>query len=88
VRRIVELQIKGVQRMMADNGIELRVDEAAMDFLSAEGYDPAFGARPVKRTLQKYLINELSKAILAGTVSRDSVIEVSMEKGALVFVNR
>ena len=88
VREIVELQVGGVQRMLADNGIELNVDEAAMEFLSEEGYDPAFGARPVKRTLQKYLINELSKEILADTVSRDSVIGVSAREGNLTFSNK
>ncbi|MDL2230711.1 ATP-dependent chaperone ClpB [Alistipes sp. OttesenSCG-928-L06] len=88
VREIVEIQVQGVQRMLADNGITLRVDEAAMEFLADEGYDPAFGARPVKRTLQRYLINELSKEILAGTVSRDSVIEVSAKDGNLTFGNQ
>ncbi len=88
VRQIVELQVAGVRRMLAESGIELHVDEAALGFLAEEGYDPAFGARPVKRTLQKYLINELSKAILAGTVSRDSVIDVSAKEGKLTFVNR
>ncbi|MDR0954775.1 MAG: AAA family ATPase, partial [Rikenellaceae bacterium] len=87
VRQIVELQVGGVQQMMAENGITLNVDEAAMEFLSEEGYDPTFGARPVKRTLQKYLINELSKAILAGTVSRDSVITVSAKDNNLLFSN-
>ncbi|MDR0955479.1 MAG: ATP-dependent chaperone ClpB [Rikenellaceae bacterium] len=87
VRQIVELQVGGVQKMMAENGITLHIDEAAMEFLSEEGYDPTFGARPVKRTLQKYLINELSKAILAGTVSRDSVITVSAQEGNLLFSN-
>jgi ATP-dependent Clp protease ATP-binding subunit ClpB len=87
VRQIVELQVGGVQKMMAENGITLNVDEAAMEFLSDEGYDPTFGARPVKRTLQKYLINELSKAILAGTVSRDSVITVSAQDKNLLFSN-
>ena len=88
VREIVELQIKGVQRMLADNGITLKVDESAVGFLSEEGYDPTFGARPVKRTLQRYLINELSKEILAGTVSRDSVISVSAKDDNLVFSNK
>ncbi len=88
VREIVVLQVKGVTNMLAQNGITLKVEEPAIEFLSEEGYDPQFGARPVKRTLQRYLINELSKEILAGTVSRDSVITISAEDGRLVFTNQ
>ncbi len=88
VRQIVVLQIDQIRRMLAENGITLNVDEPAVQFLSEKGFDPQFGARPVKRTLQKYLVNELSKEILAGRVSRDSVIDVSAKDDELVFSNK
>ena len=66
VRQIVVLQIRQINEMLAQNSIALQVTDKAIDWLAAEGYDPMFGARPVKRTLQRYLVNELSKEILAG----------------------
>ena len=87
IRQVVLLQIEGLQRMLGENGIQLHISEPAIDFLTQEGYDPMFGARPVKRTLQKYLVNELSKSILAGTVNRDSVINVDVKDKNLVFSN-
>lgn len=61
IKQIVLLQIKSVQKMLAGNGIELELTDAALDFLSQVGYDPEFGARPVKRAIQRYLLNDLSK---------------------------
>ena len=61
VRQIVVLQIRQINEMLAQNSIALQVTDKAIDWLAAEGYDPMFGARPVKRTLQRYLVNELSK---------------------------
>ncbi|CAK5273304.1 unnamed protein product [Mycena citricolor] len=74
VRQIVVLQIRQINEMLAQNSIALQVTDKAIDWLAAEGYDPMFGARPVKRTLQRYLVNELSKEILAGQVDRNSTI--------------
>lgn len=68
IKQIVLLQIKSVQKMLAGNGVELELTDAALDFLSQVGYDPEFGARPVKRAIQRYLLNDLSKII--GTGSR------------------
>lgn len=61
IKQIVLLQIKSVQKMLAGNGVELELTDAALDFLSQVGYDPEFGARPVKRAIQRYLLNDLSK---------------------------
>jgi len=87
IRRIVELQVKGVANMLKDNGIELRLTESAIDFLADVGFDPEFGARPVKRAIQHLLLNDLSKQILAGTVNREKPIVVDYQNEKLVFEN-
>ena len=87
VRQIVVLQIRQINEMLAQNSIALQVTDKAIDWLAAEGYDPMFGARPVKRTLQRYLVNELSKEILAGQVDRNSTIAVDAGAKGLVFKN-
>ena len=76
IREVVKLQIASVQKMLEGNGITLSLTDAAIDLLTREGYDPEFGARPVKRAIQRLLLNDLSKAILAGQVSRDHAISV------------
>ena len=87
ILQIVKLQIAGVQKMMADNGITMTLTDRALQFLARAGFDPQYGARPVKRAIQHHLLNELSKEILAGTVSRDSTITVDEKDGALMFNN-
>ena len=87
IRRIVELQVKGVANMLKDNGIELRLTDSAIDFLADVGFDPEFGARPVKRAIQHLLLNDLSKQILAGTVNREKPIVVDYQNEKLVFEN-
>ena len=87
IRRIVELQVKGVANMLKDNGIELRLTDSAIDFLADVGFDPEFGARPVKRAIQHLLLNDLSKQILAGTVNREKPIVVDYQNENLVFEN-
>lgn len=84
---IVRLQLDGVQRMLADNGIDLEVSEKAVELLANDGYDPEFGARPVKRAIQRLLLNQLSKDILAQKVDREHPIRIDAENGQLVFVN-
>ncbi len=76
IRQVVKLQVASVQKMLEGNGITLTLADAALDLLTREGYDPEFGARPVKRAIQRLLLNDLSRAILAGTVSRDHGISV------------
>lgn len=87
VRQIVLLQIRQINEMLAQNSIRLEVQDKAVDWLAQQGYDPMFGARPVKRTLQRYLVNELSKEILAGKIDRNSVIMVDAGPDGLIFKN-
>jgi ATP-dependent Clp protease ATP-binding subunit ClpB len=67
--------------------VELRVTEDARDFIAEEGYDPQFGARPIKRVIQRYLLNDLSKSLLAQTVDKEKPIVVDKKDGSLVFSN-
>jgi len=87
IKQIVLLQIKGVQKMLAENGVELEMTDAALSFLSQVGYDPEFGARPVKRAIQRYLLNDLSKKLLSQEVDRSKAIIVDSNGDGLVFRN-
>ena len=87
IRQIVTLQLNGVKKMLDKNGISLEFTDAALDFISHEGFDPQFGARPVKRVIQKYVLNELSKEILSGHVNRDKAIVIDCVNGELAFKN-
>ena len=88
VREIVGLQLKRVQKMLDENNIKLTATKNAVDYIAKIGFDPQFGARPIKRVLQKYLENELSKMILEEKISKDSVIIVDEKDGKLVFSNK
>ena len=85
IREVVQLQVAAVQKMLAGNGITLTLTDAALDLLTREGYDPEFGARPVKRAIQRLLLNDLSRAILSGTVNRDHPIRVDADGDHLTF---
>ena len=87
IRDIVEMQITGVHKMLMKSGIDLRVTDDAIDYIAQEGYDPQFGARPVKRALQRLLLNELSKSIIAGKVDQTKPVIVTMRHGELQFEN-
>ncbi|WP_288902025.1 ATP-dependent chaperone ClpB [uncultured Alistipes sp.] len=87
VRQIVVMQIRQINEMLAQNNVSLSVTDGAVDWLAEQGYNPMFGARPIKRTLQHYLVNELSKEILAGRIDRGSVITVDAGKDGLKFGN-
>ena len=89
IKQIVVLQIKSVQRMLSGNGVELELTDAAIDFLANAGYDPEFGARPVKRAIQHYLQNDLSKKLLSQEVDRNKPITVDANatKDGLIFRN-
>ncbi len=87
IRQIVRLQLNSVQKMLDQNGIKLEFTDTALDFISHEGYDPQFGARPVKRVIQRYVLNELSKQILSGKVDREHPIVIDAQAGDLVFKN-
>ena len=87
IEQIVRLQIKGIQRMLKDNGVNLHLSDMAIDFLATAGYDPEFGARPVKRAIQRYLLNDLSKKLLSMAVDRSKPILVERDNQGLVFRN-
>lgn len=87
IRQIVELQLDNLKRTLAENGLTLDVTDEALRFIAHEGYDPQFGARPVKRVIQRYVLNELSKQIIAGNVDNRRPIVVGMRDGALAFGN-
>ena len=87
IRDIVGLQIGGVHKMLMESGIDLRVTDDAIDYIAKEGYDPQFGARPVKRALQRLVLNELSKSIIAGKVDRNRPVIVELRDGELKFRN-
>ena len=87
VRRIVQLQLKEVQKRLADQEITIEFTPEAVDALAAEGFDPAFGARPLKRTVQRRILNDLAKKLLSGEVQRDAVVLCDAVDGAIFFTN-
>ena len=87
IRDIVGLQIEGVHKMLMQSGIDLRITDDAIDYIAHEGYDPQFGARPVKRALQRLVLNELSKSIIAGKVNHQQPVIVELLNGELHFKN-
>lgn len=88
IKEIVGLQLKSVTKMLALQNITLDATPEAIDYLSKKGYDPQFGARPVKRVVQKEVLNELSKEILSGRITTDSIILLDSFDGKLVFRNQ
>ena len=88
IRKIVDIQFKGIQKMLAEQGITLDATDEALSKLGEEGFDPAFGARPLKRVLQRRILNELSKGILSGQVAKDAVIMMELDDaGEISFEN-
>lgn len=87
IEEIVGLQVKSVSKMLATNGITLTVTPAALSLLADEGYDPEFGARPVKRVIHRLVLNRLSKDILAQTVDKSKPIVIDAVDGELKFTN-
>ena len=87
IREIVSLQFASVQRMLAQNGVSIRLTPAAIDWLASVGFDPMYGARPVKRALQTYVLNDLSKKILAGQIDKDKEMVVDVKDNQLTFSN-
>ena len=87
IANVVRLQINAVKRMLEPQGFELNVTDDAIEYLAEEGYDPEFGARPVKRAIQRSVLNDLSRKILAEEVSREKPITIDAEGGKLVFRN-
>ena len=87
VRQIIEVQLKGLKSLVQTSGINLDFSKYAVDFLAENGFDPQFGARPLKRLIQKEIINQLSKKILAGEVDRTKNVMVDVFDGVVVFRN-
>ena len=88
VQKIVELQLKNIQRMLEQSSIKLKITKKAIEFIATIGFDPQFGARPIKRVIQRTVLNELSKMILEEKVDKNSVIVVDEKNGELVFKNK
>lgn len=87
IRKIVTVQLNSVKKMLAQNGIALEFTDAALAFISDKGFDPQFGARPVKRVIQKYVLNELSKELLGGKINKDRPITIDSNGAGLIFKN-
>lgn len=88
IRDILHIQMKQLQSKLSEDGVEISFTPAFEDYMTDMGYDPAFGARPIKRVMQRELVNQLAKAILDGTVHRDSVIEADVAGGEIVLRNK
>ena len=88
IAQIVSLQLRGVIKMLAKQNITLDATDDAIAYLAERGFDPQFGARPVKRVIQREVLNQLSKEILAGKVSAESIILLDSFDGKLVFRNQ
>ena len=88
IKQIVGLQLKSVTKMLSQQGITMDATPEAIQYLSDKGYDPQFGARPVKRVIQRDVLNQLSKEILSGTITTDSIVLIDAFDGKLVFRNQ
>ncbi len=88
IRDILHIQMKDLQNKLSADGVEIEFTQAFEDYMTEKGYDPAFGARPVKRVMQRELVNLLAKAILDGTVHKDSVIEADVAGSEIVLHNK
>ena len=88
IEQIVRLQVTAVGKLLEENGVALEVTNEAIRFIAAAGFDPEFGARPIKRAIQRFLLNDLSKQLLAGSVDKSKPIKVDAQNGMLTFSNR
>ena len=88
INTIVHMQFAHIQKQLQEQGIEITASEEALDWLAQLGYDPTFGARPLKRVMQKRVLNELSKEILSGKITKDSAIQLDTFDGQFVFINK
>lgn len=88
IREIVKIQLNNVRKILENNNLKLEVSESAIDWLAEHGYDPQSGARPVKRLIQKEIINELSKEIISGTIQKESTVVIDVDKNRLLFSSR
>ncbi len=87
IAEVVRMQFNRVKKMLAENGITIDITDEAVDLIARQSYDPQYGARPVKRMMQRELLNELSKMIIADQVDRAKPITVTVKEGKLFFEN-
>jgi ATP-dependent Clp protease ATP-binding subunit ClpB len=87
IKGIISIQLNGLKKLVAENGIDLQFSDYALDYLAENGYDPQFGARPLKRLIQKQIVNQLSKKILGGDIDRAVPVVVDVFDGTVVFRN-
>ena len=87
IKQIVTIQLNSLKKKLVKNGVTLSYTDAVIEHISAVGFDPQFGARPIKRAIQNEILNELSKEILAGKITADSVVNIDYKNGKLVFTN-
>ena len=83
IKRIIEIQLRGLQKLIGERGLTIEISEGAKDFLAREGYDPAFGARPLKRALQKEIIDPLAMRLLEGKFKAGDTVFVNLIDGKL-----
>ena len=87
IKGIIKMQLDGLKQLVATNGINLQFSDYVLDFLAEHGYDPQFGARPLKRLIQKEIVNQLSKRILAADIDKTRPVLVDVFDGTVVFRN-
>ena len=87
ISEIVKIQLNHIIGMLNENGVKLEVSESALRYIAHEGYDPQFGARPVKRAIQRYILNDLSKELIGGKLDNNKPIRVDFENNKLTFSN-
>ena len=88
IEQIVRLQTTAVAALLQESDITLEVTENAVQFIAQAGFDPEFGARPIKRAIQRFLLNDLSKQLLAGSIDKSKPIKVDAQDGQLTFCNK
>jgi ATP-dependent Clp protease ATP-binding subunit ClpB len=87
IKDVVRLQFRRVSQMLEEKGIRSEITDRAVAWLAEKGFDPLFGARPVKRLIQKEIVNELSKAVIAGTIDREKTVRIDVRAGELAITN-
>jgi len=87
IRGIIKIQLQGLKNLVAQSGINVEFSDYAIDYLAEHGYDPQFGARPLKRLIQKEIVNQLSKKILSGEVDKTKTVLIDVFDNTVVFRN-
>jgi len=87
IRGIIKIQLQGLKNLVAQSGINVEFSNYAIDYLAEHGYDPQFGARPLKRLIQKEIVNQLSKKILSGEVDKTKTVLIDVFDNTVVFRN-